>query len=117
MAADRFCNREPGADALTTLIKVLNRYRLVKVFAEEDRQILLGEADEFLLSLQTGGDCLGLDVQFINTHMIGNCQRGLRSENLQRFHRCAVWAQPVARRIEAQDSQRLAGSVFERQDQ
>ena len=54
LAADRFGNGQPRPDTLGALVEVLDRDGLIQVLAQQDGQIILGQADQALLSLQAG---------------------------------------------------------------
>ena len=55
LAADRFGDGQACAHALRAAVQILQRDGLLKVLVEEQRQIVLRDAEKLLLALQAGG--------------------------------------------------------------
>ena len=72
MTADRFGDGQARPNALSALIEILDRESLIQILAKQDRQIVLLEADQALLSLQPRGERVHLCTQIDKTPMICN---------------------------------------------
>jgi hypothetical protein len=53
LPADRLGDGKPRPNSLTALIEILDGNRLVKIFAQQNWQVVLCQTDQPLLSLQT----------------------------------------------------------------
>ena len=117
LAADGFGDGQPGADTLGAAIQVMDGDGLVEVLAQERGQVVLCDGEQALLALQAGIQRVNAAFHLQQAALVEHGQFGLRGKDLQRAQRGAVGTQAVARRVHAQQAERLSLWIFERDQQ
>src|SRR5581483_2521929 len=117
LTADGFSDGQTGAHALGAAIQVVQRDGLLQVFAEQKREVVLCNAEKFLLALQTGGQRLDAGVEFVIARRVLDDLHSLRGKKLQRINRRLVWAQTIGGFVQADQSQRVARRILKRNQQ
>ena len=96
MSTDRLGDRQPGADALSAMVEIVDGNSLIEVLAQENRKVFLRQVNESFLTIKPRFERIYFIAQFGKPCIVQNSNRRLRCKDLQRFDRGAIGSQSVA---------------------